>query len=71
MQRSAAAGGSADDQALAYFLPGIIYNAGYAVVMVFSCLIRWPLVGFMVGSGRRRPDRLARQPPGRAALHAR
>ena len=30
--------------------PGIIYNAAYAVVMVLSVLVRWPLVGFMVGS---------------------
>lgn len=43
-------GGSADDQALAYFLPGILYNGGYAVLMAFTCLIGWPLVGFMVGS---------------------
>ncbi len=50
VQRSAAAGGSADDQALAYFLPGIIYNGGYAVVLAFTCLIGWPIVGFMVGS---------------------
>ena len=28
--RSARGGGDADDQALAYFLPGMIYNAGYA-----------------------------------------
>jgi len=48
--RSARAGGSADDQALAYFLPGLLYNAGYAVLMVLSILVRWPLVGFMVGS---------------------
>jgi hypothetical protein len=47
---SARSGGSADDQALAYFLPGIIYNAGYSVVLAFTCLIGWPLVGFMVGS---------------------
>jgi hypothetical protein len=47
---SARQGGSADDQALAYFLPGIIYNAGYTVVLAFTCLIGWPLVGFMVGS---------------------
>jgi hypothetical protein len=47
---SAHRGGSADDQALAYFLPGIIYNAGYTVLMAFTCLVRWPLVGFMVGS---------------------
>ena len=47
---SARSGGSADDQALAYFLPGIIYNAGYSVVLAFTCVIGWPLVGFMVGS---------------------
>ena len=47
---SARSGGSADDQALAYFLPGIIYNTGYSVVLAFTCLIGWPLVGFMVGS---------------------
>lgn len=48
--RAAQSGADAGDQALAYFLPGIIYNAGYAVVMATTVLIRWPLVGFMVGS---------------------
>lgn len=48
--RSAAAGGSEQDQALAYFLPGILYNGGYALVLGFTCVIGWPLVGFMVGS---------------------
>ena len=48
--RAARAGGDANDQALAYFLPGLLYNAGYAVVLGFSILVRWPLVGFMVGS---------------------
>ena len=48
--RAARGGGDANDQALAYFLPGILYNLGYAVVMVFTILIRWPLIGFMVGS---------------------
>jgi len=47
---SARSGGSADDQALAYFLPGIIYNTGYSVLLAFTCLIGWPIVGFMVGS---------------------
>jgi len=32
------------------FLPGIIYNAVYAVVMALSILARWPLVGLMIGS---------------------
>lgn len=47
---SARSGGSADDQALAYFLPGILYNTGYSVLLAFTVLIGWPLVGFMVGS---------------------
>jgi hypothetical protein len=47
---SARSGGSKSDQALAYFLPGILYNAGYSVVLAFTCLIGWPLIGFMVGS---------------------
>jgi hypothetical protein len=48
--RAARGGGDAGDQALAYFLPGILYNAGYAVVMVLTIVARWPVVGFMVGS---------------------
>nr|WP_246391489.1 DUF3159 domain-containing protein [Nocardioides soli] len=47
---SARQGGSEDDQALAYFLPGILYNAGYSVILAATCLVGWPLVGFMVGS---------------------
>lgn len=47
---SARSGGSENDQALAYFLPGIIYNTGYSVVLSLTCLVGWPLVGFMVGS---------------------
>lgn len=48
--RAARGGGDAGDQALAYFLPGILYNAGYAAVMALTVLVRWPVVGFMVGS---------------------
>ena len=47
---AASRGGNADDQALAYFVPGLIYNAGYAVVMALTCVVGWPLVGFMIGS---------------------
>lgn len=32
------------------FLPGILYNAGYSVAMIFSILVRWPVVGFIIGS---------------------
>jgi hypothetical protein len=50
VNRAAEAGGSVEDQALAYFLPGILYNAGYAVVLSLTVLVGWPLVGFLVGS---------------------
>ncbi|MFL6023108.1 MAG: DUF3159 domain-containing protein [Marmoricola sp.] len=48
--RSARGGGDANDQALAYFLPGVLYNAVYSVFMIGSIVSRWPLVGFLVGS---------------------
>ena len=47
---SASRGGDEDAQALAYFLPGILYNGVYGLVFAFTCLIGWPVVGFMVGS---------------------
>jgi hypothetical protein len=47
---SARHGGDVNDQELAYFLPGLIYNTGYTVVLALTCLTGWPLVGFMVGS---------------------
>jgi len=48
--RAARGGGDQGDQALAYFLPGLLYNLGYAAVMILTIAIRWPLVGFIVGS---------------------
>ena len=32
------------------FLPGLIYNSAYAVVLIGSILLRWPLLGFLIGS---------------------
>lgn len=32
------------------FLPGILYNGAYAVAFVFTILIGWPAVGFLVGA---------------------
>ncbi|AWS48896.1 DUF3159 domain-containing protein [Streptosporangium sp. 'caverna'] len=32
------------------FLPGILYNAAYSVVMLLSIVTRWPVVGFLIGS---------------------
>lgn len=42
-------GGSESDQALAFFLPGILMSLGYTVVLGTSCLVRWPMLGFMLG----------------------
>lgn len=42
----AARSGKAED----LFLPGIIYNAGYAAAMTLSIVARWPVVGLMIGS---------------------
>lgn len=48
--RAARGGGDQADQALAYFLPGILYNTAYSALLTLSILTRWPLVGFLVGS---------------------
>ena len=47
---AARGGGDKSDQALAYFLPGLLYNTFYAALIAFTCLIGWPLIGFMIGS---------------------
>ena len=60
--RSARGGGDANEQALAYFLPGLLYNAGYAAAMILSNLVRWPVVGFMVGSVAGDPTEWHRDP---------
>lgn len=48
--RAADAGGTPEDAARAFFTPGLIYNGVYAVVLVLTVVIGWPLVGFLVGS---------------------
>lgn len=48
--RASQGGGSEEDIARAVFTPGLIYNGVYAVVIIFTIVIGWPLVGFMVGS---------------------
>jgi hypothetical protein len=47
---AAGSGGSESDQALAFFLPGILVSLGYTIVMGASCLAGWPFIGFMLGS---------------------
>lgn len=47
---AASSGGSESDQALAFFLPGILISLGYTIVLATSCLVGWPVFGFMLGS---------------------
>jgi uncharacterized protein DUF3159 len=44
------------------FLPGIIYNSAYAVGMIISIVVRWPLVGFIIGSVTGDPTAWRRNP---------
>jgi hypothetical protein len=48
-----------------FFLPGLLLNAGYALVYLVSILVRWPLIGVLVGplvgegmTWRRDPDKV-------------
>ncbi|MEZ5092481.1 DUF3159 domain-containing protein [Nocardioides sp.] len=43
-------GGTADEQALAFFLPGLIWSGAYSIAIAASCVTRWPLIGFMLGN---------------------
>lgn len=60
--RAAQGGGDENDQALAYFLPGLLYNGFYAVAITLSIVARWPVVGFMVGSVAGDPTAWHRDP---------
>lgn len=48
--RASQSGGSEEDVARAVFTPGILYNGGYAIVIIASILVGWPVLGFLIGS---------------------
>ncbi|GAA0912396.1 DUF3159 domain-containing protein [Nonomuraea longicatena] len=53
---------SRSGDAKAYFLPGILWNAGYSLVMLMSIVTRWPVVGFLIGSVTGDPTAWRRDP---------
>ncbi|MFI6292132.1 DUF3159 domain-containing protein [Nonomuraea sp. NPDC050790] len=53
---------SRSGDAKAYFLPGILWNAGYSVAMLISIVTRWPVVGFLIGSVTGDPTAWHRDP---------
>jgi hypothetical protein len=40
---------TASGKAENFFLPGLLFNAGYATAFVISVIVGWPLVGVIVG----------------------
>jgi len=44
------------------FLPGIIYNAAYAGLLTLSIALRWPVLGFLIGSVTADPTGWRRDP---------
>lgn len=38
-------GGKATD----YFIPGILINLGYGIAMLLSVVVRWPIIGVLIG----------------------
>jgi hypothetical protein len=54
-------------RAEAAFLPGILTSAGYGVASLISVLVRWPIIGFMVGAA---DPRMAQDPPALSSLTA-
>lgn len=50
VQWAESAGATEDEQKLAFFLPGILMSLGYTVVLGGSCLVGWPMLGFMLGA---------------------
>jgi len=61
--RAAGSGGTPEDAARAFFTPGLLYNGAYAVVLVLTIVIGWPLVGFLVGSVAGDPTAWHRDKP--------
>ncbi len=59
---AASSGGSEQDQALAFFLPGILWSGAYTIALALSCLTRWPMIGFLVGGDNEDPFKWRRNP---------
>jgi hypothetical protein len=55
-------GGDESHKALAYFLPGLLYNIGYAAAILLSIVLRFPVVGAMVGAMAEDPVAWRRDP---------
>lgn len=52
-----------------FYLPGLLYNVGYCVALAVSALVRWPLIGVILGPVTGEMFTWRRQNPGRLAAY--
>ncbi|GJF28434.1 hypothetical protein KNE206_11340 [Kitasatospora sp. NE20-6] len=52
-----------------FYLPGLLYSVGYCVTLAVSALVRWPLVGVILGPPTGEMFTWRRQNPGRLAAY--
>jgi hypothetical protein len=63
-------GGPRTGQAEDFFLPGLLINVAYVAAFLVSILVRWPLLGFVVGAITGDPVGWRRDPVLRRAYGA-
>ncbi|MFJ2578912.1 DUF3159 domain-containing protein [Kitasatospora aureofaciens] len=54
-----------------FYLPGLLWNVGYCVAMAISALVRWPLIGLMLGPITGEMFTWRKENPGRLAAYTR
>ncbi|MGW4378501.1 DUF3159 domain-containing protein [Kitasatospora sp. NPDC004531] len=59
--------GKAED----FYLPGLLWNVGYCVALAVSALVRWPMIGLMLGPITGEMFTWRKQNPGRLAAYTR
>nr|WP_035871861.1 DUF3159 domain-containing protein [Kitasatospora cheerisanensis] len=59
--------GKAED----FYLPGLLWNVGYCVALAISALVRWPMIGLMLGPITGEMFTWRKENPGRLAAYTR
>ncbi|MEV4557374.1 DUF3159 domain-containing protein [Kitasatospora sp. NPDC049285] len=52
-----------------FYLPGLLWNVGYCVALAISALVRWPMIGVMLGPITGEMFTWRKQNPGRLAAY--
>ncbi|WP_051967683.1 DUF3159 domain-containing protein [Kitasatospora mediocidica] len=52
-----------------FYLPGLLYNVGYCIVLAVSALVRWPVIGVTLGPVTGEMFTWRTQNPGRLAAY--